>query len=378
MRARYYNPQIKRFINRDILDGSIDNTQSLNKYCYVQGNPITLTDPFGLCPDLGGILADFFGDLWNDHFVLGVLSGIPGFGIPAAIRNIQLYDMEGDHYNKILAEIALVANIGMTAAIIGIYVPLVATGAGIVATTCIATSICAGVAVTGYNFGNKLSYAIDDMVETGQVSAQTKGAIKSAGLDFGLTFAGGIAGAGAIDDAMRVAKAGRSVKFSGGSKSGNYSSLRDLMSPEEIARYDEHWNVVADDMLKSNLSNFRNGILNGDITKTTGGKINSKVMTAAIDIETGDIYYGISGMNNNPTRNTINSQMQSILNSVDGTMTNYPLENCGEFNAINNALNNGVDINMLRVYSIERVSGNYKAPCINCQNLYGNLVHFTE
>ena len=42
MRARYYNPQIKRFINRDIIDGSITDSQSLNKYSYVQGNPISL------------------------------------------------------------------------------------------------------------------------------------------------------------------------------------------------------------------------------------------------------------------------------------------------------------------------------------------------
>ena len=49
MRARYYNPQIKRFINRDIIDGSITDSQSLNKYSYVQGNPISLVDPFGLC-----------------------------------------------------------------------------------------------------------------------------------------------------------------------------------------------------------------------------------------------------------------------------------------------------------------------------------------
>ena len=135
---------------------------------------------------------------------------------------------------------------------------------------------------------------------------------------------------------------------------------------------------VADDMLKSNVNSYRQAILNGKITKATGGKINSKVITAAIDANTGDIYYGISGMNNNPTRNVINPQMQVILDSVDGSMTNYPLENCGEFNAINNALNNGVDINALRVYSIDRVSGGYKAPCINCQNLYGNIVHFTE
>ena len=76
-------------------------------------------------------------------------------------------------------------------------------------------------------------------------------------------------------------------------------------------------------------------------------------------------------MNNNPTSNAINPQMQ-------GTMANYPLENCGEFNAINNALNNGADINALRVYSIDRAGGNYKAPCINCQNLYGNIVYFIK
>lgn len=51
MRARYYNVAIKRFINQDVVDGSITNSQSLNKFSYVQGNPIRLTDPFGLCPD---------------------------------------------------------------------------------------------------------------------------------------------------------------------------------------------------------------------------------------------------------------------------------------------------------------------------------------
>ncbi len=51
MRARYYDQDIKRFINRDVVSGDISNSQSLNRYCYVQGNPVSLTDPFGLCPD---------------------------------------------------------------------------------------------------------------------------------------------------------------------------------------------------------------------------------------------------------------------------------------------------------------------------------------
>ena len=52
MRSRYYNPEVKRFINQDTLKGSIQNSQSLNRYSYVQGNPITLSDPFGTKPFL--------------------------------------------------------------------------------------------------------------------------------------------------------------------------------------------------------------------------------------------------------------------------------------------------------------------------------------
>ena len=51
MRARYYNPQIKRFISRDPLEGDITDSRTLNHYSYVLGNPVSLTDPFGLCAE---------------------------------------------------------------------------------------------------------------------------------------------------------------------------------------------------------------------------------------------------------------------------------------------------------------------------------------
>ena len=49
MRARYYSPDLKRFVNQDVLLGAITNSQSLNRYAYTNGNPINRLDPFGLC-----------------------------------------------------------------------------------------------------------------------------------------------------------------------------------------------------------------------------------------------------------------------------------------------------------------------------------------
>nr|WP_240903782.1 RHS repeat-associated core domain-containing protein [Chengkuizengella sediminis] len=63
MRARYYNPEIKRFINRDVVQGSISSSLSLNKYAYVNGNPISYIDPFGLSRDSDDV--GFFGTAWN-------------------------------------------------------------------------------------------------------------------------------------------------------------------------------------------------------------------------------------------------------------------------------------------------------------------------
>ncbi|ANS75330.1 hypothetical protein AWM70_12530 [Paenibacillus yonginensis] len=49
MRARYYDPSLKRFLNRDVLRGDLTDGQTLNRYAYVNGDPVRYVDPLGLC-----------------------------------------------------------------------------------------------------------------------------------------------------------------------------------------------------------------------------------------------------------------------------------------------------------------------------------------
>lgn len=87
MRSRYYSTDIKRFINRDVVRGSLTNSRSLNRYCYVQGNPVSCADPFGMSP--------YNFQFVEAHGVLDVLGIIPGLGDIATLANAGLYAMEG-------------------------------------------------------------------------------------------------------------------------------------------------------------------------------------------------------------------------------------------------------------------------------------------
>jgi len=47
MNARYYLPEVGRFISADTIVPEPSNPQSFNRYAYVQNNPVNITDPTG-------------------------------------------------------------------------------------------------------------------------------------------------------------------------------------------------------------------------------------------------------------------------------------------------------------------------------------------
>ena len=51
LRARYYDPEIGRFLTRDSITGVIENPLSQNRYTYDWNNPVNYTDPSGHWPE---------------------------------------------------------------------------------------------------------------------------------------------------------------------------------------------------------------------------------------------------------------------------------------------------------------------------------------
>ena len=92
MRARYYHPEIRRFVNQDVLLGIVVEGQTLNRYGFVTGKPINSIDPEGkwvvpvLVWGIGAalFLSDIFSPIEPDFSGSGALGEV--WTIPGPFR----------------------------------------------------------------------------------------------------------------------------------------------------------------------------------------------------------------------------------------------------------------------------------------------------
>lgn len=97
MRARYYSPDMRRFINADIVAGAISEAVTLNRFAYANGNPVSFIDPFGLSAENRDSNSIITTDGFVGHCKKAIL--VTDFSLPV-VGHSELYflDEEGHWY----------------------------------------------------------------------------------------------------------------------------------------------------------------------------------------------------------------------------------------------------------------------------------------
>ena len=100
MRARYYSPELMRFLSPDPVRGSAAAPRTLNPYLFANGNPVVYVDPTGRAAALG-------------HTALDLAGLAPGVGLAFDAVNGVWYLAEGDWASAALSAGAMVPGLGV-------------------------------------------------------------------------------------------------------------------------------------------------------------------------------------------------------------------------------------------------------------------------
>src|SRR6185312_15155321 len=104
-RNRYYDPATGRFTQEDPLGLA----GGLNAYGFAGGDPITFSDPFGLCPDPKDPICAF-----TVHGAYGTTPGVPLLGVGGIGAKVEAY--WNKHKDAILQSAAMLLTDGMSSA----------------------------------------------------------------------------------------------------------------------------------------------------------------------------------------------------------------------------------------------------------------------
>ena len=170
----------------------------------MQGNPVNLTDPFGLCPEGGGILDRL--KLWYtnvknwynnlpEHDQLALKGMIPFVGIYYDLKNAYLYAQEGQYTEALLSALSAIPGIGDYAGLFKVAgiaaktakLAKLAKTAEVAATVCRTVGVAGAVASSAANLVVFTNDAINEYQFDGSVSGTTMLSIGASAAGLGLS-----------------------------------------------------------------------------------------------------------------------------------------------------------------------------------------------
>ena len=96
-RARYYVPQVARFVSEDLLPGKLQQPATQNLYAYGLNNPMSFVDPLGTVAECKPRCARIFFDCVLDGLLPGVSTVVQGLLGGADITLIMYYNQALQH-----------------------------------------------------------------------------------------------------------------------------------------------------------------------------------------------------------------------------------------------------------------------------------------
>ena len=171
------------------------------------------------------------------------------------------------------------------------------------------------------------------------------------------------------------------------------SNFKNLMSFKESIRYNKYWLDVAEKISNEALEKHIIFINHGGIRKPSGKSFKPVKVSVALDLNTGNMYFGYNGSNPkvfNPSRTEIVPELQKRINRTKKLAANkvnnpyasrmsfkkWSVDNCAEVYAVNNLLRDGGEFNNIFIntkYSLEKQKSKYlltAPPCKNCEETF--------
>ena len=167
------------------------------------------------------------------------------------------------------------------------------------------------------------------------------------------------------------------------------------MSSKDLEGYEKYWKGVAEKTSNDALDMEIAKMNSGNIKKPNGDAYSSTKISAAVDMNTGDIYLGYSGkkgynpskpdyMNGEIIEPSLQARINNTKNIAASDLNNpyrekssyepWAVDNCAEVYATNKALQNSADIDNIFLNTKTVKTGEYAPPCDNCKITFNGFL----